>query len=469
MNPTIKSSYICPHFVADKELRIVASNEMWKSIFFTGEKLGTLVGDQGQLNILQNFMSDPTIIHAFQIELSLKDKDQKLLNYSWTVIPSQDVFNFYGHSVGSHKTHESRYELMYHTTTDAVMLLGTENFTDCNQATLNIFKLKTVEDFVRCHPADLSPPFQPDGETSLSKANRMIEKAIKEGRNFFEWTHRDSEGHDFPCEVLLNRIEIDGKLYIQASVRDISDRIKMQQEVDETRISQVNAARLASLGEMAGGIAHEINNPMAIIRGQAEYLQRNLKNLAIEQREPLNKGLNKIVQTVDRITKIIKGLRSVSRDSSHDPMINQDLLEILNDTLVLFEEKFKLANIRNDLDSTDAQIFIACRPAEISQVVLNLLNNSYDAILGSENPWINISIAKHDGAVRLTLTDSGTIIPDKIADKIFEPFYTTKEVGKGTGLGLSISKSIVERHGGQFYLDRSAKNTTFQVVLPVSE
>lgn len=469
MKSTLNSSYTCPHFTIDKQLKIIAYNQTWKDIFLNVDELGSLVGDLGQFKVLKNLINDPAMIQAFQIELSLKGMNQKSLPYIWTVLPGQNELNFYGHFLGSRTDLETRYERMYHTTTDAVMLLSSENFTDCNQATLNIFKLKTIDDFTKCHPADLSPPFQPDGESSLAKANRMIGKAVNEGRNFFEWTHRNSEGHDFPCEVLLNRIEIDGEMYIQASVRDISDRIKMQKEVDETRISQVNAARLASLGEMAGGIAHEINNPMAIIRGQAEYLQRNLKNIALEQREPLAKGLNKIVQTVDRITKIIKGLRAVSRDSSQDPMIEQDLLEILYDTLALFEEKFKLANIRNDFESTDEKVIISCRPAEIAQVVLNLLNNSYDAILDSENPWIHIAISKRDDTVQLTLTDSGNSIPEKIAEKIFEPFYTTKEVGKGTGLGLSISKSIVERHGGKFYLDRAAKNTTFQVVLPVSE
>ena len=465
----MKESQECPYFSTDKQLKLIGENEAWKKIFQKEPGLKQLIHDPDQLKTILPILENPATVYPIQIEFDLMGQNQQVLPYTWTVLSNVNTFDFYGVFLGSRKELETRYERMYHTTTDAIMLLSKESFTDCNQATLNIFKLNTIADFIKCHPADLSPPFQPDGESSLTKANRMIEKAVREGRSFFEWTHRDSQGNNFPCEVLLNRMEIDGKFYLQASVRDISERIRMQKEVDETRISQVNAARLASLGEMAGGIAHEINNPMAIIRGQAEYLQRFLRNVDSVQAGPIVKGLDKIVTTVDRITKIIKGLRAVSRDSSQDPMINQDLLEIISDTLTLFEEKFKLANIRYELKTSEEKLVIACRPAEISQVILNLMNNSYDAILGTEYPWINITVERDKNSVFITFSDSGESIPETIAQKIFQPFYTTKEVGKGTGLGLSISKSIVERHGGKFYLDRSKKSTTFQVVLPLSE
>ena len=460
-NPMI----VCPTFTVDSSLKICSINQVWGGLFFYADNLEELIVNKKQIPLLKNQMKLPLSDFPFQMELNLKGLKAEALLYTWIIVRGdENTFHFYGSDLGGRKELETRYERMYHSTTDAVMLLSHERFTDCNQATLKIFKFKSVDDFIKFHPADLSPPVQPDGESSLTKANRMIKIAFEEGRNFFEWMHRDSRGKDFLCEVLLSRIEINGEPYIQASVRDISERIKLQQALEETRIRQVNAARLASLGEMAGGIAHEINNPIAVIRGQAEILKRALKknnDIAF-----FENGLEKIISTVDRITKIIKGLRAVSRDSSEDPMLEFDLIEIVHDTLNLFEEKLRVGNIAFDIEYDQKMIFVSCRPAEISQVILNLMNNSYDAVLKSEKPWIKILIKQKEDKIEMRFIDSGYGISKKDINKIFEPFYTTKDVGKGTGLGLSISKGIIERHGGELYLDIRADHTTFVINLP---
>jgi hypothetical protein len=128
------------------------------------------------------------------VEISLPGKNNISIPYLWTVLSSDNKkFKFYGYYLGPTKDLETRYERIYSSTTDAITLISTERYTDCNQAALNLFKIKSVEEFTKYHPADLSPPFQPDGESSHIKADRMIDKAIKEGRTFFEWTHRNSE------------------------------------------------------------------------------------------------------------------------------------------------------------------------------------------------------------------------------------------------------------------------------------
>lgn len=468
MDNKIHNQFSCPAFSINENFEMLSSNDEWKNVFDQTKQFSQLIEDQHQLKLLKSLLENKKTQFPIQIELELSSPSRKNNPYVWTILKTdRNEFNFYGYDLSQRKEIETRYERMYHSTTDAIMLLSPEKFTDCNQATLDIFKLNSVEEFTQCHPADLSPPFQPDGEASLDKANRMIAKALRDGKNFFEWTHRNSEGNDFPCEVLLSLIEIDSVNYIQASVRDISDRVQMQKNVDEARLSQVNATRLASLGEMAGGIAHEINNPIAVIRAQAELLQRYLKNISPEQAEPLAKGMNTIVSTVDRITKIINGLRSVSRDSSQDPMSEQDILEIVNETLTLLEEKFRIANINFNLLAPKGPIKVSCRPSQLAQVFFNLMNNSYDEVCDKPNAWIKIEIIKSEKYVTMNFSDSGTGIPKNIADKIFEPFYTTKDVGKGTGLGLSISKSIVENHQGVLKLDRNSPNTLFQVILPL--
>jgi C4-dicarboxylate-specific signal transduction histidine kinase len=130
-------------------------------------------------------------------------------------------------------------------------------------------------------------------------------------------------------------------------VRDISNRVRLQKEIEDVRIAQINSSKLISLGEMAAGIAHEINNPMTIIRVQAELLQRLLKKADEVNTDQIQKGLTLIGNTVDRISKIIKGLRAIS---SQDPMIEHELLDIFQDTSALFEEKFKSSQIGYELN-----------------------------------------------------------------------------------------------------------------------
>lgn len=449
-----------PVCLLDKGLQIVEKNKSWVSEF-TGQS-------HDQKSILSFASSTPRekLLAAFEecrnqgyIQI---DFEKHLWSISFN--KENETYILVGQSLNNYHALAVRYERVYQTTTDAIMLLDEKGFTDCNQATLNIFKLKSVEEFTKCHPADLSPPLQPDGENSLTKANRMIGIALEQGKNLFEWVHRNKEGMDFTCEVLLSRLEIDGKSQLQASVRDISERVRLQSEIEESKIKQLNAARLASLGEMAGGIAHEINNPLSIVRAQAEQIQTVLKRS--EHATPfLLSSIERIVNTSDRISTIIKGLKQLSRDSSNDPYESNELLIMIRQLIELSSERLKLYQISLSLNCPEEEVFVLCRPVEILQVLLNLINNSIDAIGDSENPWILIDVSIKDTDAVVKLTDSGNGIDPAIVPKIAQPFFTTKDVGKGTGLGLSISKKIIEKHQGSFYLDTNSRNTTFVFTL----
>lgn len=468
MSNSVYSFRLCPAFVINDNLEIVSMNDAWKALFSPTTHMKEIILKPDQLNKLAYLNKSTNVNFPVEMELELNGSDGKSHTFIWIIFPStQNQFTLYGYDIGHGKNIETRYEKMYLTSNDAVMLSSKEKYIDCNQATLKMFKFNSVEDFTKFHPADLSPPFQPDGESSLIKANRMIDNALKEGRAFFEWIHRDSQGTDFPCEVLLSKIEINGELCWQATLRDIREKVKMQKEIDENRSRQVNTSRLAALGEMAGGIAHEINNPLSIIRAQADQLQRHIKRAELDPNAVIGNGLEKIIGTVDRISKIIKGLKTLSRDSSNDLMIEHDLLDITNDTLYLFMEKLKCKNISFELEYPKDRITIFCRPVEIAQVLTNLINNSFDAVDGTPNAWIKISVKTDRDVVNLSFIDSGEGIPKDKIEKIFHPFFTTKEVGKGTGLGLSISKNIIENHNGKFSYEEDAPHTMFKIVLPL--
>ena len=171
---------------------------------------------------------------------------------------------------------------------------------------------------------------------------------------------------------------------------------------------------------------------------------------------------------MDRIAKIIHGLKNYSRNSENDPFENIDVQILLNDTLVLCRNKFSSQMIELKIHCP-TDLFIQCKAAQISQVLMNLFGNSFDAIESLAEKWIQITILQNEDGIQFAITDSGSGINPSILEKIMKPFYTTKPVGKGTGLGLSISKAIAENHGGSLKYLANEKNTTFILELPAQQ
>lgn len=243
--------------------------------------------------------------------------------------------------------------------------------------------------------------------------------------------------------------------------------LKSMQELDEKKKMAIQNAKLASLGEMASGIAHEINNPLAVIQSRTLHLKRQIDR---GQYDPDNfkESLQKINMTVDRIAKIIRGLKSFSRNADGDPLTPVSLKTIVENTLELCSEKFRNNQVIFKVDPIP-DITIHCREAQIVQVLLNLLNNAFDAVEMKEERWVHLSFnMMRRNHISIIVTDCGDGIPDSVAQNIMQPFFTTKDVGKGTGLGLSISKGIVDSHQGELYLDKKNRNTRFVISLPVS-
>ena len=232
----------------------------------------------------------------------------------------------------------------------------------------------------------------------------------------------------------------------------------------ESQQKMIQNSKMSSLGEMAGGIAHEINNPLAIISGKTRQLLRMMQNGSGDL-EKLAEGLTMIDSTSERIARIIRGLRSFSRNADNDPLVLTPVSHLIEETLELCRERFSNHGVKLDAVST-ADIWIECRPVQIVQILVNLLNNAHDAVEIHEQKWVTIETLKHDNKVQIIVTDSGNGISQEILDKIMDPFFTTKEVGKGTGLGLSISKGIAEQHHGQLWYQPRSGNTAFVLELP---
>lgn len=247
-----------------------------------------------------------------------------------------------------------------------------------------------------------------------------------------------------------------------ANLIKVSKRIQEQSEkIEKQQEAFIEQAKMASLGLMAGGIAHEINNPMSVIHlanMQIKLLPESKKS------EKITDATSKIDRTVERIVKIIKSLRTISRDASHNPMSEAFLDKIVEDTLSICREKFKSRGVSVE-KSGDFSTEILCREGEISQILLNLLANAFDAVENVPEPWIRIQAEQRDDEVVVSVIDSGEGIKD--SSKLMDPFYTTKPVGKGIGLGLSISKTIAKSHKGRLELDKSSPYTKFDLALKV--
>lgn len=240
-----------------------------------------------------------------------------------------------------------------------------------------------------------------------------------------------------------------------------------QQRITEQQQKLVHSSKMSSLGEMAGGIAHEINTPLAIINMRIEGMQDSIESGDLDL-SYYKENLEIVRQTNERIAKIITGLSFFARGGQKSPLQNISIEKIIHETLSFCNEKFKHHGLKIEINKSNSSdvLTVECRAVEISQVILNLLNNAYDATELLENKWIQIDIFDLENEIEISITDSGNGIPLDIQDKILQPFFTTKEIGRGTGLGLSISKGIIEDHKGVFFIDNNSPNTKFTIKLP---
>ena len=242
---------------------------------------------------------------------------------------------------------------------------------------------------------------------------------------------------------------------------------KTLETLEENQLILNRSVKFSALGEVAASIAHEINNPITVVSLQAAHINKNLEK-NIFDKEDIQKRIEKIKNNVSRIEKIIKSLRFISRDAERDEFEKVPLGVIVEEIDSLFKETLKNKGIELNFKSLDTNLIIKCKPVQIAQVFINLISNSIDALESVEPKWIKISSAVESNSIIIKVSDSGKNISSEIAEKIMEPFFTTKPSGKGTGLGLSITKKILESHGGSIALS-TLPHTEFIISLKNEE
>jgi signal transduction histidine kinase len=218
--------------------------------------------------------------------------------------------------------------------------------------------------------------------------------------------------------------------------------------------------RVAELGTVASGMAHEIGTPMNVILGRAEYLMERTKE------EPVRKGLQTIVSQVERITRVMNQLLAFAR---RRPIEHRalDLRQTIEDNLEIFQERLAHNGIVVETSFPDDCPLVHADADQMSQVLINLVMNAIHAM--PEGGTLRLALALDRGMVKLTVADTGSGMPQEVIAKVFEPFFTTKEFGKGTGLGLTVVKGIIEEHSGTIHVESEpGKGTVFTIGLPIN-
>jgi len=261
-------------------------------------------------------------------------------------------------------------------------------------------------------------------------------------------THLNKEGKILYVNIRVSPSEYSQRKVFLVTTSDITKRLEAEQQL-------IQASKMATLGEMATGVAHELNQPLSVIKTASSFLLKKINYKEKIEDDILSTLLTKADRNVDRATKIINHMRQFARKSEMD-LIKIDVNEVLERAFEIFSQQLKVRGIDVIWETEKNLPKISADPDRLEQVLINLLINARDAIEqkrktiegGIPDNKITISTMTTEKEVVVKVKDTGVGIPEAILDKIFEPFFTTKEVGKGTGLGLSISYGIIKECNG---------------------
>ena len=364
-----------------------------------------------------------------------------------------------------------KFQTLFESNSDAVVILDERRFIDCNPATVRIFGMNSVQEFLSSPITALGAPRQgPDLEDAYSYARRMLGLARTEGHAFMEWQGRRMDGSLFPAEIALHAMELEGRPAIQAILRDISERKQVEQAMAKARDAALSAARTKS--EFLANVSHEIRTPLHGIQGMTDLLLK-APLLSSDQRE----YALILKQSAASLLTVINDLLDFSKIEAGKLRLEQlpfDLRSVLEEVINLYRPRALEKGLSLEADGLDGlSCCVLGDPHRLRQVLLNLVDNAFKF---TSHGSIRVSVqAQDDNRHQITVTDSGIgILPEDIPH-LFEAFSqadssTTRRFG-GTGLGLAISRQLVELMGGTIEVQSpppgQTRGTCFTLSLPL--
>ena len=258
-------------------------------------------------------------------------------------------------------------------------------------------------------------------------------------------------------------------IHIMGDLRETTQEMERREhELRDKQEQLVQAGKLATLGELTTGVAHELNNPLNNIGLYVGNVIDRIR-LGEDDAEPLVADLEKAMEQVRKATEIISHLRTFGR-AARVSIEQVDVDDVIERSLLLVHEQLRLRGIEVELELCPDELLVVANPIQLEQVFINLLTNARDALIDAKRKTIRIASSRDEERIRIAFSDTGPGIPAEIQQRIFDPFFTTKEVGTGTGLGLSITYSILKEYGGDISVEsRPGKGATFMVELPFAE
>ena len=257
-------------------------------------------------------------------------------------------------------------------------------------------------------------------------------------------------------------------IHIMGDLRETTQEMeRREQELRDKQEQLVQAGKLATLGELTTGVAHELNNPLNNI---GLFVGNVIDQLRLDEVETVRLigDLESAMEQVKKATEIISHLRTFGRVAPINvgPI---DVDDVIERSLLLVHQQLRLRGIEIELDLCPDELTVLANPIQLEQVFINLLTNARDALEDAPKKAITITSRRDSERIRISFADTGPGIRPEVAPRIFDPFFTTKEVGAGTGLGLSITYSILKEYGGDITVDsRLGDGATFVVELPVA-
>jgi PAS domain S-box-containing protein len=353
-----------------------------------------------------------------------------------------------------------RYRALVEHAPEAIMVLDVEldRFVDANAHAERLFGWSR-ERLLTMGPLDFCPEHQADKRASCEVIRDEHRKVLEGDTPVFEFTHVDSTGREIACQTRLSRLPAEGRKLIRATITDVTELKHLQEKIR-------HAEKLAAVGVLAAGVAHEIGNPLTALSMAAQSLERRTNDGYVQNKLAL------IREHIDRIARIVRQMSDLARPPNgrrapHD--LNQIVRRAVE--MVRYDRRARNAEIVFELAGHLPAVEVV--EDELTQVCINLALNAFDAM--AQNPdgrerRLSIRTAVVDGKVRVVFADTGPGVPAELRAKVFEPFFTTKDVGLGSGLGLSVSHRILQEHRGALMLDDGvADGAAFAFELPVGD
>lgn len=326
------------------------------------------------------------------------------------------------------------------------------------------------------HQGDISEWFykyiHPDDSPDVAT---RIAKIYEPGHNnqIYSFSYRfrwpNGELHYIEMHASIDKdLSDQNRIKVYGVARDITQDVSRLKLIEDQKNRLLSASRMAVLGEISGGIAHEINNPLTVIQARSFQLQQMCENGNLDPVK-IKSAAESISKTGDKIAKIIKSLRAFAHGQENEPVDKINVHELIQETLDFCKVRFYNHGIDVRVGEIPEHLDFECRLIQIEEALLSLFNNAHDAAMSTAEKWILIEAFDKNKDLEIHITDSGLGIPDEIADKMMLPFFSTKEIGKGMGLGLCIASEIISKHHGNLTYDRASQNTKFVIRVPKTQ